>query len=101
MRTLVSQGQCDTTMTERFVPIDCVCDTYEGNLGPCATFEATTSGKCVYCNHRQACHEVSTVVHQCPPVGSGLMPCCNRTPFEVRLDRMTLDTKQVTCGKEK
>ena len=41
------------------------------------------------------------VVHQCPPVGSGIMPCCDKTLFETpRLDRLTRDPKLVTCGKE-
>lgn len=40
------------------------------------------------------------VVHWCPPRGSGLMQCCERTPFEVpRTDRMTLDEELVTCGR--
>ncbi len=39
------------------------------------------------------------VVHQCPPEGEGLMPCCGRTPFEVpSYHRMTV-TEEVTCGK--
>lgn len=38
------------------------------------------------------------VVHRCPPEGSGLMPCCGRTPFEVpSSDRMTADAQLVTC----
>lgn len=38
------------------------------------------------------------VVHQCPPEGSGVTPCCGRTPFELpRTDRMSIDTKVVTC----
>lgn len=37
------------------------------------------------------------VVHMCPPEGSGLMPCCGRTPFEVMSDRMTLDADLVNC----
>lgn len=37
-------------------------------------------------------------VHACPPDGSGIMPCCGRTPFEVpRTDRMTSDPALVTC----
>lgn len=37
-------------------------------------------------------------VHQCPPRGSGVMPCCGRTPFEVPTwNRMTLDSLLVTC----
>lgn len=37
-------------------------------------------------------------VHRCPPTGSGLMPCCGRTPFEVPLtDKMTEDARLVTC----
>lgn len=36
--------------------------------------------------------------HRCPPDGSGLMPCCGRTPFEVpRYHRMTTDPLFVTC----
>jgi hypothetical protein len=38
-----------------------------------------------------------TVVHQCPPVGSGIMPCCGKTPFEVAGDGITLDPDEVTC----
>jgi hypothetical protein len=39
-----------------------------------------------------------SVVHQCPPDGAGVMPCCGRTPFEVpRTDRMTADASAVTC----
>lgn len=38
------------------------------------------------------------VTHACPPTGSGVMPCCERTPFEVpRWHRMTLDPDLVTC----
>ncbi|MEU1071885.1 MULTISPECIES: HIT domain-containing protein [unclassified Streptomyces] len=37
-------------------------------------------------------------VHACPPDGSGLLPCCQRTPFEVpRTDRITEDPAAVTC----
>lgn len=38
------------------------------------------------------------VVHACPPPGSGLTPCCGRTPFELlRTDRMSGDPAAVTC----
>lgn len=38
------------------------------------------------------------VTHACPPKGSEVMPCCDRTPFEVPLtDRMTLEPNLVTC----
>lgn len=44
---------------------------------------------------------LGTRTHQCPPEGSGIMPCCGRTPFEVpRTDRMTLDSDSVTCGAQ-
>jgi hypothetical protein len=37
-------------------------------------------------------------VHGCPPDGSGVTPCCGRTPFELpRTDRMTRDPNAVTC----
>lgn len=40
------------------------------------------------------------IVHQCPPRGSGIMPCCDRTPFEVDpfTDAMASDVSLVTCG---
>jgi hypothetical protein len=38
------------------------------------------------------------VVHRCPRFGSGITPCCERTPWELpRTDRMTLDPALVTC----
>ena len=41
----------------------------------------------------------SETTHACPPAGSGLTPCCGRTPFELpRTDRLTVDGTQVTCG---
>jgi len=36
-------------------------------------------------------------VHRCPPSGSGVLPCCGKTPFEVINDRMTLFADLVTC----
>ncbi len=42
------------------------------------------------------------IVHACPPEGSGIMPCCGRTPFDAPLtDRMTLDPALVTCGRDR
>lgn len=41
---------------------------------------------------------MTEVTHACPPVGSGVTPCCGRTPFELpRDDKMTLDPGLVTC----
>jgi hypothetical protein len=38
-------------------------------------------------------------VHACPPDGSGLTPCCGRTPFELPgTDRMTTGPSAVTCS---
>ena len=50
------QGRCETTLTERFDYPDCSCGTYEGNLGPCKTYEEGASGRCVYCEHDIECH---------------------------------------------
>lgn len=37
-------------------------------------------------------------IHECPPKGSGVTPCCGKTPFELPYtDRLTLDQKLVTC----
>lgn len=41
---------------------------------------------------------VREVVHGCPPDGSGLTPCCGRTPFELpRTDRISSEAP-VTCA---
>jgi len=40
---------------------------------------------------------VHETTHLCPPEGSNIMPCCGRTPLEVRSQRMTLETDLVTC----
>lgn len=41
---------------------------------------------------------MSETTHACPPEGSGVTPCCDRTPFELPMtDRMTLDPSLVTC----
>jgi hypothetical protein len=41
---------------------------------------------------------VTETVHACPPDGSGLMPCCGRTPFEVPKERITIYPRLVTCA---
>lgn len=41
----------------------------------------------------------ATLVHRCPPRGSGVMPCCGATPFEASSDRMTKDQRLVTCKR--
>ena len=61
MRTAISQGLCDTTLTERFWPVNCECDTYPNNLGPCAEPEIQRDGRCVYCDHKPECHVLVTV----------------------------------------
>lgn len=41
--------------------------------------------------------EAAEVVHGCPPEGSGLTPCCGRTPFELpRTDRISSEAP-ITC----
>ena len=53
-----SQGRCETTLTERFAYRGCQCGTYDGNLGPCKTWESGADPtRCVYCDHTYACHE--------------------------------------------
>lgn len=38
--------------------------------------------------------------HRCPPAGSNVMPCCDRTPFEVpERHRLAVDDAYVTCGR--
>ncbi len=41
-------------------------------------------------------------VHRAPPIGTGMFPCCGKTPFEVpETDRMTNDPLLVSCGLPK
>ncbi|MEV5942705.1 hypothetical protein [Streptomyces sp. NPDC051994] len=38
-------------------------------------------------------------VHACPPDGTGLMPCCGRTPFELgELEQLSGHGPAVTCS---
>lgn len=58
----------------------------------------TNSDECAHCwfINRE-------ITHRCPPEGSGVMPCCGRTPFEVsRSHRLTVHDELVTCrfGRE-
>lgn len=36
-------------------------------------------------------------IHQCPPDGQSITPCCGRIPFDLIGDRMATDPKLVTC----
>ena len=40
-----------------------------------------------------------SVVHACPPKGSGVMPCCWATPFEKQGERLTADPALVTSAE--
>ena len=41
---------------------------------------------------------MSEVIHRCPPLDSGIMPCCGKAPFDVSpKDRMTVLDPFVTC----
>jgi hypothetical protein len=49
---------------------------------------------------RDAADALESTTHECPPDGSGLTPCCGKTPFELpRTDRMTVHADLVTCGR--
>lgn len=38
------------------------------------------------------------MIHRCPVEGSGVTPCCNKTPYELPpTDQMTLDPSLVQC----
>ncbi len=44
------------------------------------------------------CVPSAEVVHRCPYPGTGVTPCCGRTPFELPLtDRLTLSHEDTTC----
>jgi hypothetical protein len=41
---------------------------------------------------------MESTIHACPPTGSGLTTCCQRTPFDLpATDRITSHTDRVTC----
>lgn len=43
--------------------------------------------------------QAAKTVHQCPPDGQQVVPCCGMTPFDLsRTDRMTADPSMVTCN---
>lgn len=45
-----------------------------------------------------AMKDAAEVVHQCPPQGSGVTPCCDRVVLELpRTDRLAVDPVLVTC----
>ena len=54
-RTIISQGLCETTLTERFRQPNCKCATYADNLGPCAAHFEGANGRCVFCDHEMTC----------------------------------------------
>lgn len=38
------------------------------------------------------------IVHQSPPAGASLTPCCQQSPFDLpRYDRITVQQELVTC----
>ena len=41
----------------------------------------------------------ASIVHACPPKGSGVMPCCWATPFEKQGERLTADPALVTSAE--
>lgn len=48
---------------------------------------------------RCARDDAGVTIHECPPKGSGVMPCCGRPPFEVSGDRMTKNPALVNCDR--
>lgn len=65
---------------------------------PCPTGRIAGAQDCDPPSVRAAADEPRETVHGCPPDGSGITPCCGRTPFELpRTDRMVTDRALVTC----
>jgi hypothetical protein len=64
---------------------------------PCANHErqqAHAEGEHCFCGPECSGEEV---VHGCPPDGSGLTPCCGRTPFELPLGDRISSEAPTTC----
>ena len=88
-----SQGRCKTTLTERFEYPECRCGTYEGNLGPCKTFEEGAEiGRCVYCDHKIECHEglLAKLAPAAPDAEAGQKPATIDMPPGTRAMPSTL-----------
>lgn len=74
-------------VAERDAP-PCLCDSF-----PCKAS----------CPHGQARAALDALlaggetIHQCPPDGQSITPCCGRIPFDLVGDRMATDPKLVTC----
>lgn len=69
MRRYPSMIACDTTGVPRF-ETTCDCPTYPDNGGSCGACEVGSNGRCVYCDHAEACHEISDLRHK-RSIGTG------------------------------
>lgn len=65
----------------------------------CACIQVNAAGRCECArwDAGQPTDERPEVVHGCPPDGSGLTPCCGRTPFELPLTDRISSEAPVTC----
>lgn len=64
---------------------------------PCPTGRLAGAQDCDPPSLRAAAEETREIVHGCPPDGSGLTPCCGRTPFELPLSDRISSEAPVTC----
>lgn len=90
-----------------------VCKCKHGRIwhlksGVCG-YDGSVIGEQDYCDARckkfpsqkpsgESMEKAREVVHQCPTKGSGIMPCCGKTPSEAVNDRMTNKKKLVNCS---
>ena len=54
-----AQGElqrCETTETPRLPRDCCTCGDESDGMGPCPYWELGGNGRCVYCDHKKACH---------------------------------------------
>ncbi len=56
---VATEERCDTTLTLRHPRDICTCDDETDLMGPCDTWEIGQNGRCIYCNHTEACHPAS------------------------------------------
>ncbi|MES9522424.1 hypothetical protein [Streptomyces capoamus] len=66
---------------------------------PCPTVRALDGEQAVdtHGTETQQQDEAREVFHGCPPDGSGLTPCCGRTPFELPLGDRISSEAPITC----
>lgn len=104
LRAYPATDACATTGTPRFATT-CDCLTYPDNWGCCATFEAGSNSRCVYCDHGEPCHsnQQQTAPSEPPPAPLNLYYDIERVGTHVAkvVDELTRERDQALADRMK